>query len=68
MVANGHAFLGGLLFFLGAGCLSLSAAQTFSILHLHVVRAFLARLVAQCTARSNKKGDRAKEPDEHFHG
>jgi hypothetical protein len=66
-IADGYAFLGGLLFFLRAYRLSTPAFQTFSILHLHIVRTFLARGIAPCTARAGEKGHRASDSHEQFH-
>jgi len=67
MFADGHTFLCGLLFLLRADFVSTPALQTFPILHLHIVRAFLARDVARRTAGPAKNGHGAKESDDHFH-
>jgi hypothetical protein len=59
MIANRHARLRCCLLFFAARGLILSVAQASSILYLHVMRAFLAGRVAQCTSRSCEKANRA---------
>jgi hypothetical protein len=65
--ADGHAFLRSVLFFFRADCVITPALQTFSIFRFHIVRAFLARSVAQRTAGPAENGHGAKESDEDFH-
>lgn len=49
-VADGHAFPSGILFLVGTDCLRTPAFQAISVMHLHIVRAFLARDIAECGA------------------
>jgi hypothetical protein len=66
-VANRQARLHCSLLLLAARSFIFTFAQASSILHLEIVSAFLARRIAQCTARSSKKTHRAEPSYEHFH-
>jgi hypothetical protein len=58
-IADGHTYFGGLYFFLRAGFLRLFAVNAFAILHLYVMRAFLATRVGQCAICAREQGHHA---------